>query len=88
MKNSKMQLKSSFRCIDIANFATYVHVPTYFAYVSCACLSEHSLIVYMIVTKLSYLAFDDFDFEIVYSLFLDGDVPRSTSYRVYIYQII
>ena len=27
---------------------------------------------------------DGFDFEIVNLLFLDGDVPRSTSYRVYI----
>ena len=28
---------------------------------------------------------DDFDFDIVNFLFLDGDVPRSTSYGVYIY---
>ena len=27
---------------------------------------------------------DGFDFEIVNLLFLDGDVPRSTAYRVYI----
>ena len=31
---------------------------------------------------------DDFDFEIVNSPFLDGDVPRSTSYGVYISQLI
>ena len=33
---------------------------------------------------------DDFDFDIVYRPFLDGDVPRSTSYGygVYISQII
>ena len=31
---------------------------------------------------------DDFDFEIVNIPFLDGDVPRSTSYIVYISQII
>ena len=31
---------------------------------------------------------DDFDFEIVNFPFLDGDVPRSTSYGVYISQII
>ena len=31
---------------------------------------------------------DDFDFEIVNFPFLDGDVPRSTSYRVYISQLI
>ena len=31
---------------------------------------------------------DDFDFEIVHFPFLDGDVPRSTSYGVYISQLI
>ena len=31
---------------------------------------------------------DDFDFDIVNILFLDGDVPRCTSYRVYISQLI
>ena len=31
---------------------------------------------------------DDLDFEIVNFLFLDGDVPRSTSYGVYISQLI
>ena len=31
---------------------------------------------------------DDFDFDIVNFLFLDGDVPRSTSYGVYIPQLI
>ena len=31
---------------------------------------------------------DDFDFDIVNFLFLDGDVPRSTSYGVYISQLI
>ena len=31
---------------------------------------------------------DDFDFKIVNFLFLDGDVPRSTSYGVYISQLI
>ena len=31
---------------------------------------------------------DDFDFEIVNFPFLDGDVPRSTSYEVYISQLI
>ena len=31
---------------------------------------------------------DDFDFEIVIFPFLDGDVPRSTSYGVYISQLI
>ena len=31
---------------------------------------------------------DDFDFDIVNFPFLDGNVPRSTSYRVYISQLI
>ena len=31
---------------------------------------------------------DDFDFDIVSFPFLDGDVPRRTSYRVYISQLI
>ena len=31
---------------------------------------------------------DDFDFEIVNFPFLDGDVPRAASYRVYISQLI
>ena len=31
---------------------------------------------------------DDFDFDIVNFPFLDGDVPRATSYRVYIFQLI
>ena len=31
---------------------------------------------------------DDFDFDIVNFLFLDGDVPRRTSYGVYISQLI
>ena len=31
---------------------------------------------------------DDFDFHIVNFPFLDGDVPRSTSYGVYIFQLI
>ena len=41
----------------------------------------------MVSTK-SYDKSDDFDFEIVNSPFLDGDVPRSTSYGVYISQLI
>ena len=31
---------------------------------------------------------DDFDFDIVNFLFLEGDIPRSTSYVVYISQLI
>ena len=41
----------------------------------------------MISTKI-YDKRDDFDFEIVNFPFLDGDVPRSTSYGVYISQLI
>ena len=32
--------------------------------------------------------YDDFNFKIVNFLFLDGDVPRSTSYRICISQLI
>ena len=41
-----------------------------------------------IVSTKIYDKSDDFDFEIVSSPFLDDDVPRSTSYRVYISQLI
>ena len=41
-----------------------------------------------IVSTKIYIKRDDFDFEIVIFLFLDGDGPRSTSYGVYISQFI
>ena len=41
-----------------------------------------------IVSTKIYDKRDDFDFEIVNFSFLDGDVPRSTSYGVYISQLI
>ena len=41
-----------------------------------------------IVSTKVYDKRDDFDFEIVNSPFLDDDVPRSTSYGVYISQLI
>ena len=41
-----------------------------------------------IVSTKIYEKCDDFDFEIVNFPFLDGDVPRSTSYGVYISQSI
>ena len=42
-----------------------------------------------IVSTKIYGKRDDFDFEIIVNFpFLDGDVPRSTSYRVYISQLI
>ena len=40
------------------------------------------------VTATIYDKRDDFDFDIVNFLFLNGDVPRSTSYGVYISQLI
>ena len=42
---------------------------------------------YIVSTKM-YDKRDDFDFEIVNFPFLDGDVPRSTFYGVYISQLI
>ena len=41
-----------------------------------------------IVSSKIYDKRDDFNFEIVNFLFLDGDVPRSPSYGVYIFQLI
>ena len=41
-----------------------------------------------IVSTKIYDKRDDFDFDIVNFPFLDGDVPRRTSYRVYISQLI
>ena len=41
-----------------------------------------------IVSTKTYDKHDDFDFEIANFLFLDGDVPRSTSYGVFISQLI
>ena len=41
-----------------------------------------------IVSTKIYHKRDDFDFEIVFSPILDGNVPRSTSYGVYISQLI
>ena len=38
--------------------------------------------------RLASFCHDDFDFEIVNFPFLDGDVPRTTSYGVYISQLI
>ena len=51
-----------------------------------AFLDLHLLISNDIVSTKIYGKRDDFDFEIVNYPFLDGDVPRSTSYRVYISQ--
>ena len=52
-----------------------------------AFLDLHLSISNDIVSTKIYDKRDDFDFEIVNFPFLDGDVPRSTSYEVYIYII-
>ena len=51
-------------------------------------LDLHLLISNDIVSNKIYNKYDDFDFEIINFPFLDGDVPRSTSYGVYISQPI
>ena len=51
-------------------------------------LDLHLSISYDIVSAKIYDKRDDFDFEIVNFLFSNNDVPRSTSYRVYISQLI
>ena len=53
-----------------------------------AFLDLHLSISNDIVSTIIYDKRDDFDFEIVNFPFLDGDVPRSTSYRVIISQLI
>ena len=53
-----------------------------------AFLDLHLSISNDIVSTKIYDKRDDFDFDIVNFPFLDGDVPRSTSYRVYISQLI
>ena len=53
-----------------------------------AFLDLHFSISYDIVSTKIYDKRDDFDFEIFNFPFLDGDVPRSTSYGVYISQLI
>ena len=53
-----------------------------------AFLDLHLSIPNDIVSTKNYDTRDDFDFEIVNFSFLDGDVPRFTSYGVYISQLI
>ena len=53
-----------------------------------AFLNLHLSISNDIVSTKIYDKRDDFEFEIVNFPFLDGDVPRSTSYGVYISQLI
>ena len=54
----------------------------------CTITYLHLSISNDIVSTKIYDKRDDFDFEIVNFPFLDGDVPRSTSYGVYISQLI
>ena len=54
----------------------------------CTLTYLHLSISNDIVSTKIYDKRDDFDFEIVNFSFLDGDVPRSTSYGVYISQLI
>ena len=56
--------------------------------IEAAFLDLHLSISNDIVSTKIYDKRDDFDFEIVNFPFLDGDVPRSTSYGVYISQLI
>ena len=53
-----------------------------------AFLDLHLSISYDIVSTKIYDKRHDFEFEIVNFPFLDGDVPRSTSYGFYNYQLI
>ena len=51
-------------------------------------LDLHLSIFNGFISSKIYDKLDDFDFEIVIFPFLDGDVPRRPSYRVYISQLI
>ena len=51
-------------------------------------LDLHLSISNGLVSSKIYDKRDEFDFDIAYFPFLDGDVPRSTSYGVYISQLI
>ena len=53
-----------------------------------AFLDLHLSISYEVVSTNNFDKRDDFDFEIVNFPFLDGDVPRSTSYGVYVSRLI
>ena len=53
-----------------------------------AFVDKHLSISYDIVPTTIYDKRDNFEFEIVNFPFLDGDVPRSSSYGVYISQLI
>ena len=53
------------------------------------CNMKHYVVTWFDIVSIKiYDKRADFDFEIVNFPFLDGDVPRSTSYRVYISQLI
>ena len=58
------------------------------SYTEAAFLDLHLTISNDIVSTKIYDKRDDFDFEIVNFPFSDGDVPRSTSYGIYISQLI
>ena len=57
-------------------------------WIDCLFLDLHLSISNGFVSSKIYDKRDDFDFDIVNFPFLDGDVPRSTSYGVYISQFI
>ena len=58
------------------------------SYTEAAFLDLHLSISNETVSTKIYDKRDDFDFDIVNFPFLDGGVPRSTSYEVYISQLI
>ena len=58
------------------------------SYTKASFLHLHLSILDGLVSSKIYDKRDDFDFDIVNFSFLDGDVPRTTSYGVYISQLI
>ena len=67
----------------LTNFLNAGNTTPYNSFLKCIDVFSND-----IVSTKTYDKRDDFDFEIVNFPFLDGDVPRSTSYGVYISQLI
>ena len=87
--HSRQQI--SFKAIYHLQYRKNVHflLPPIIIRLYTGCRLDQTLSISNgIVSTKIYDKRDDFDFEIVNFPFLDGDVPRSTSYGVYISQLI
>ena len=103
-KNNLQDIKWNMLCdkptfLSKTNSACAATIDLFVAIIKCLCgrqtctsilpfLDLHLSISNGFVSSKIYNKRDDFDFDIVNFPFLDGDVPRSTSYGVYISQLI